>query len=92
MGKGRCRCGAPFAGLEPAPDFIRALSHGERPPRWRWITCKLRPIVKNGQGDGIRTRTVRVTGGDANYYITTLINGSPGRTRTDEYEFTKLVL
>ena len=27
----------------------------------------------NGQGDGIRTRTVRVTGGDANYYITTLI-------------------
>jgi hypothetical protein len=27
---------------------------------------------KIGQGDGIRTRTVRVTGGDANYYITTL--------------------
>ena len=29
---------------------------------------------RNGQGDGIRTRTVRVTGGDANCYITTLIN------------------
>src|SRR5580658_10063743 len=27
---------------------------------------------RNGQGDGIRTRTVRVTGGDANFYITTL--------------------
>ena len=27
---------------------------------------------QNGQGDGIRTRTVRVTGGDAHYYITTL--------------------
>ena len=32
---------------------------------------------RNGQGDGIRTRTVRVTGGDANCYITTLINWSP---------------
>ena len=29
-------------------------------------------VVQIGQGDGIRTRTVRVTGGDANYYITTL--------------------
>src|SRR5436305_10751937 len=33
--------------------------------------------IENGQGDGIRTRTVRVTGGDANYYITTLIKWSP---------------
>jgi hypothetical protein len=32
---------------------------------------------RNGQGDGIRTRTVRVTGGDANYYITTLNKWSP---------------
>src|SRR5580658_11070982 len=47
---------------------------------------------RNGQGDGIRTRTVRVTGGDANYYITTLKNGASGRTRTDEYEFTKPAL
>src|SRR5580658_6324411 len=47
---------------------------------------------RNGQGDGIRTRTVRVTGGDAHYYITTLKNGAPGRTRTDDYEFTKLAL
>jgi hypothetical protein len=31
---------------------------------------------RNGQGDGIRTRTVRVTGGDANCYITTLIKWS----------------
>src|SRR5207247_6950822 len=30
-----------------------------------------------GQGDGIRTRTVRVTGGDANRYITTLLNMEP---------------
>jgi len=30
-----------------------------------------------GQGDGIRTRTVRVTGGDANCYITTLMNMEP---------------
>jgi hypothetical protein len=28
--------------------------------------------AKESQGDGIRTRTVRVTGGDANFYITTL--------------------
>lgn len=60
------------------------------------ITCNFRPIeIENGQGDGIRTRTVRVTGGDANYYITTLKNwhaepkpgakaGPPGRIRTDE--------
>jgi hypothetical protein len=40
---------------------------GELP--WRLLAdsnCKI------GQGDGIRTRTVRVTGGDANSYITTL--------------------
>src|SRR5262245_66553348 len=28
--------------------------------------------IENGQGDGICTRTVRVTGGDANCYITTV--------------------
>ena len=40
---------------------------------------------KNGQGDGIRTRTVRVTGGDANYYITTLNEiGSPGQSPESE--------
>ncbi len=33
--------------------------------------------IGNGQGDGIRTRTVRVTGGDANYYITTLMKMEP---------------
>ena len=48
--------------------------------------------IENGQGDGICTRTVRVTGGDANCYITTLKNGAPGRTRTDEYGFTKPAL
>jgi len=32
---------------------------------------------ENGQGDGICTRTVRVTGGDANCYITTLIKLEP---------------
>lgn len=45
---------------------------GELP--WRLLAdsnCKI------GQGDGIRTRTVRVTGGDANYYITTLMKWSP---------------
>ena len=57
--------------------------------------------IGNGQGDGICTRTVRVTGGDASCYITTLVKmarraearrakaGAPGRTRTDEYGFTK---
>ena len=33
--------------------------------------------IENGQGDGICTRTVRVTGGDANCYITTLIKWGP---------------
>ena len=36
----------------------------------RLLLIQIREI---GQGDGIRTRTVRVTGGDAHCYITTLI-------------------
>ena len=40
-------------------------------------TTSAKREIQNGQGDGIRTRTVRVTGGDANCYITTLINWSP---------------
>ena len=42
-----------------------------------------------GQGDGACTRTVRVTGGDANYYITTLKIGCQGWTRTNTVRFNK---
>ena len=39
--------------------------------------CWFDTNLENGQGDGIRTRTVRVTGGDANCYITTLMKLEP---------------
>ena len=76
-------------GIEPGPP--RLSPRTVRPPYWWRITDQLRPM-RNGQGDGICTRTVRVTGGDANCYIATLKNGAPGRTRTDEYGFTKPAL
>jgi hypothetical protein len=42
-----------------------------------YYTTSAKCEIENGQGDGIRTRTVRVTGGDANCYITTLIKWGP---------------
>jgi hypothetical protein len=61
-------------GIEPGPP--RLAPRTVLPPYWWRITDQLRPI-RNGQGDGICTRTVRVTGGDANYYITTLMKWGP---------------
>ena len=88
MGKWRDRAEALHAGNRTRT--AKAHATDGTPSLW-WINDQLRPI-ENGQGDGIRTRTVRVTGGDANCYITNLKNGASGRTRTDEYEFTKLAL
>ena len=92
MGKWRDRTEALHAGNRTRT--AKAFATDGTPSLWWRITDQLRPIeIENGQGDGICTRTVRVTGGDANCYITTLVkSGAPGRTCTDEYEFTKPAL
>ena len=45
-----------------------------------------------GVTNRIRTGTNAFTGRDASCYIMITINGAPSRTRTDDYEFTKLAL
>ena len=58
---------------------------------WR-ITCNCRPI-EIGVTNRIRTGTNAFTGRDATCYIMiTIQTGAPGRTRTDEYGFTKPAL
>lgn len=67
--------------FELHPQFVSfcvAIIHNERP-------------IKIGQEAGFRTRTVSFTMRDAADY-TTFLNGAFGRSRTDEWEFTKLLL
>jgi hypothetical protein len=72
MGKWRDRTEALHAGNRTRT--AKAYATDGTPSLWWRITDQLRPIeIENGQGDGICTRTVRVTGGDANCYITTLM-------------------
>ena len=62
--------------IRTAIESARPQNHSGELPCWLLADSNF----KNGQGDGICTRTVRVTGGDANCYITTLKNGSPSRS------------
>ena len=78
------------AGLEPAsPElaFGRSIAVELHPHSVSfWLSDNPQRAAHrngNGQGDGIRTRTVRVTGGDANYYITTLMKW-PARRSADQ--------
>ena len=76
MGKWRDRTEALHAGNRTRT--AKACATDGTPSLWWRITDQLRHIeIENGQGDGICTRTVRVTGGDANCYITTLMNLEP---------------
>ena len=69
----------------------RSLMASGLPLAWR-ITCNFRPI-EIGVTNRIRTGTNAFTGRDAACYIMiTIQTGAPGRTRTDEYGFTKPAL
>lgn len=77
-------------GIEPGA--IELSPNTLRPPWFWWITDQLRPI-EIGVTNRTRTGTNAFTGRDAaDYIMITIQTGAPGRTRTDEYGFTKPAL